>query len=65
MHAHTDAFLMDGWWGADMGRHTRPRPRSRRRSAPIEHEAPWSDFVATDHALWNREIPGKAVIHVD
>jgi len=33
--------------------------------APIEHEAPWSDFVATVHALANREIPGKAVIHVD
>ena len=33
--------------------------------APIEHEAPWSDFVPTAHALWNREIPGKAVIHVD
>ena len=33
--------------------------------APIEHEAPWSDFVPTVHALWNREIAGKAVIHVD
>ena len=38
MHAHNDAFLMDGWWGAERA-HTRPRPRSRRRSAPSEHEA--------------------------
>ena len=33
--------------------------------APIEHEAPGPTSVHTVHALWNREIPGKAVIHVD
>ena len=29
---------------------------------PIEREAPWADLPRTAHALYNREIPGKAVI---
>ena len=32
---------------------------------PVEREAPWTDLPKTAHALHNREIPGKAVIHLD
>ena len=32
---------------------------------PIEREAPWRDLPQIAHALYNREIPGKAVIHLD
>ena len=32
---------------------------------PIEREAPWHDLPRVAHALHNREIPGKAVIHLD